>query len=61
MNSILKNRLDEEDITDLLEMFLVHHTLVNKVPPESLGWTKRQLFNVHRNKVNDLKMRLDIK
>lgn len=58
---LYKETLSEEDIKDLLEVFIVHHKLVNKVQPKDLGFVTRKMFQTHKNKVNEIKMRLDEK
>lgn len=58
MRGGLRERLSESDITDLLEVFLMHHKLVNKVNENQLG-LKKHFFVKHKNNVNEIKIRLD--
>jgi len=56
-----KEKLTEEEIKDILEIFIVHHKMVNKVQCKSLGFISRKMFIKHKDKVNSIYEELDKK
>lgn len=56
-----KEKLTEEEIKDILEIFIVHHKMVNKVQSKDLGFISRKMFIKHKDKVNSIYEELDKK
>ncbi len=49
-----KDKLTQHDMQELMQVFVHYYKIINKVPGEQLGWTKRQLFNRHKQHINKL-------